>query len=77
MSDEVIPCRMVVTPGTGELALMPIRQLNLRPGESAMFSVDPPQVVVHRVWFGWRWFVAARAYSAGLRGPNLKVRRKD
>jgi hypothetical protein len=76
MSEEIIPCRMVVTEGTGELSLAPVRPLIIRPGESAMFSVDPPQVVVYRVWFGRRWFVASRAYLSGMRGPNLKLRRK-
>lgn len=76
MSLEVIPCLVEIDEVTGMMQLTPVRPLNLRPGEYAEFTGNPPQVVVHRVWFGRRWFVASRAYLTGKRGPNLEVRGK-
>ena len=72
MSDERIPCRLEVLPD-GEVRLVPAHDVTLRPGESAIFSANPPEVVIHRVWFGRRWSVAIRAYLRGVRGPDLDV----
>lgn len=74
MKTEIVPCRIEINPETGEMLLIPEQELNLRPGESATFTGNPPQAVVRRVWFGRRWWVAGRAYLAGMRGPNLSVK---
>jgi hypothetical protein len=72
MSDEHIPCRTKALPD-GQLKIIPLREVRLRPGESATFSLYSLEVIVHRVWFGRRWWVATRAYVQGLRDANLEL----
>lgn len=61
----------------GSLKLIPERELNLRPGEYAVFTANPPEAVVHRAWFWRRWYFATRAHISGQRGPNLVVGSAD